>query len=319
MNNYQSMLSNLSKKIIENKFPYSNTILMGDNSIGKSELLRNLIQCDKTKSGAIYYLDAVNRQFSPEKVDFIRKEKKIPYNSAIIDLRIDEKFFNLCDSFNVYGTVVEGVEELYPLYEQELKVLMKEFLDVDINIRKNIQIYVEINGEERKLSSGFQALVRIFLELLYYQDSVVDKKENDRNIFIIDEVDEFLAPSNAYRLLEFIKSKFPDIDYLVTTHSADVVLGAKDFNIIIMYQEEFEILDSNDFDSAIETNALFVRTFKCVNTEDKKREIDNQLRRLFNNRISGELCKEDQKVLEDIKSKQLTKAQTVLVRQIEEW
>ena len=39
----------------------------------------------------------------------------------------------------------------------------------------------------------------------------------------------------------------------------------------------------------------------------------------FNNRISGELGKEDQETLRQIKEKKLTKAQTVLLRQIEEW
>ena len=51
----------------------------------------------------------------------------------------------------------------------------------------------------------------------------------------------------------------------------------------------------------------------------QKQKIDQELNRLFNNRISGELSENDKSKLEQLKKMKLTKAQGVLLKQIEEW
>lgn len=232
---------------------------------------------------------------------------------------IREKFFNLVDSFNLYGTSVEGIEEIYSVYEKPLQDMMKDPLGIEIVYKRDIDRYILIDGKRRKLSSGFQAILRMFLELLYYHDTVVKNNKFDRYLFIIDEVDEYLAPKNSYNILKFIKKQFPGIDFIVTTHSEDVIAGARNFNIIALTDSNYEILDSNDFESIIEINALFNKLFNFTKSKGKKSEIDNELRRLLNNRISGVLDINDSKCLELLKKEVLTKAQMVLLRQIEEW
>ena len=75
MSNYQNMINYLSDKIINNEFKYSDTIIIGDNSIGKSDLLKMVVE--KNNDEKIYYLDMVNRRFSDQKVEFKRKQSEL--------------------------------------------------------------------------------------------------------------------------------------------------------------------------------------------------------------------------------------------------
>lgn len=318
MHNYQNMIKNIADKIVNEKLTYNDTILIGDNSIGKSDLLRELLK--RNQEDEMYYVDTVNRCFVVEKVEFERKKKNMEYNRAILDTRLEERYFNLQDSFNVYGTLTEGIEDLYPYYGEKVKQLLKEFLNIDFDVRQDIEKFSVINGQKRRLSNGYQALIRIFFELQYYQDTVVEKGAKKRYLFIIDEINECLTPNNACRLLTFIKIHYPKIDFVVTTQLVDVIVGTKDCNIIaILPNERYEIFDTNDFDSVVDANTLFIKSFPQTIRSSQKQEIDRELSRLFNNRISGELDSEDKDSLKRIKEMTLSKAQLVLLKQIEEW
>lgn len=318
MSNYQSMIGTIADKILEGQLKYRDTILIGDNSVGKSDLLRELLERDG--DGGIYYLDTVNRRFLIERVEFEQKKRGIAYNQAVINTRLDEQYFNLQDSFNVYGTLTEGIEVLYPYYGDIVKQLFYEFLNLRFTVEKDIDNYCMIDNHVRRLSNGFQALIRIFFELQYYQDTIVRHGAKQRYIFVIDEINECLTPNNACRLLTFIKNHFPKMDFVVTTQLADVIVGTRDFNIITIFPNlKYEIFESNDFDSIVDASTLFHKSFTYDQHKTMKQEIDNELRRLFNNRISGELDVLDQEALEKIKQENLSKAQMVLLRQIEEW
>lgn len=115
MSNYQNMINSIADKILKKQMKYKDTIIIGDNSIGKSDLLRELLM--RSKDGEMYYLDTVNRRFLVERTVFEKKKKNIAYNQAIVNTRLKEQYFNLQDSFNLYGTLTEGIEELYPYKE----------------------------------------------------------------------------------------------------------------------------------------------------------------------------------------------------------
>ena len=62
MTYYQNTINEMVSIIVEKKLPYENTIIIGNNSSGKSVLLKRLLQ----KSGFEhwYLIDSVNRYFS---------------------------------------------------------------------------------------------------------------------------------------------------------------------------------------------------------------------------------------------------------------
>lgn len=61
------MINHIIDKIYKEELPYTDSIIIGENSSGKTLLLKLFI--DKTKNDrAVYFIDAVNRVFDVKKV-----------------------------------------------------------------------------------------------------------------------------------------------------------------------------------------------------------------------------------------------------------
>lgn len=87
---YQAMVSDLCEKMIGEQLPYKDTILLGDNSSGKSDVLKGVIENGDRRK--YYFIDAVNREFDVKQITF-EKEKNIVYSSKINDTRLNEDIF----------------------------------------------------------------------------------------------------------------------------------------------------------------------------------------------------------------------------------
>ena len=119
-------LVSISEKLLNRGLKYGDSVIIGENSCGKSLLLRLLVQ-KAGKTDSIYFLDAVNRGFDVGKV--VRETKKPAYKRTIIDTRIQDDFFNLKDSFNCFGTMTERIEQIYYPYEEKLQDLFEKLTD----------------------------------------------------------------------------------------------------------------------------------------------------------------------------------------------
>ena len=309
MKSYQNMLNRLSDIIIKQQLEYKDTIIIGDNSSGKSEVLRQLIENDKEEQ--FYFIDAVNRYFDINQISEM-KDEKIVYSKEINQKRLDENLFNHNDSF-YYKNMPRAVEDLYAYYKDKLKILMNEFLKIQFDISLgDVGWEVRINDEVVELSSGYQALIRIFIEVLYFADT---KKTGT---VVIDEIDEFLSVKNSGKILGFLRKKFLKLNFIVTTHSADLIANAENINLILLHNDVFEILDAGDFSSISQVYDIFNALLEKKEQTEKEKS-DEILRILFNNRMSEIWSQEEEKALEQVKTQHLTKAQKLIVKQIEEW
>ena len=309
MKSYQTMLDRVCESISEGNLEYKDTIIIGDNSSGKSDVLRQLIQNDKEER--FYFIDAVNRYFDIEQIT-PEPIQKINYSKEINKQRLEEDTFNHKDTF-YYGGIPRAIEDLYMNYSSQVEVLMNEFLQVLFTIRQGeLGWNAYINDAIVDLSSGYQALIRIFMEILYLADT------KSKGTIVIDEIDEFLSVKNSGRILGFLKEKFSQLNFVVTTHSADLIANAEETNLILLYGANFEILDAGDFSSISQVYDIFSVFFEQKEENDKKKR-DEILRRLFNNKMSGIWNSEDEAELREIKEQELTKAQKLIVKQIEEW
>ena len=195
MNNYQDMIVRVTETICENVDNEKNYILVGDNSSGKSEVLKMVIE--KCLDYPIYFIDSVNRTFDTNKVELVSKMYKNAKmdSECVVRERIDAFNFNLQDVFNAAACI----EQLYTKYSDKSMCMCKAFLNKDIQIvRENIgagiaENRVLIDGNEAKLSSGYQAVIRIFYEILFFCD-VMNEKKWEKGFVVIDEVDEYLSP-----------------------------------------------------------------------------------------------------------------------------
>ena len=288
-------------------------MIVGDNASGKSELLRMYVQRRIREGGQVYYIDAVNRYFQVSKVnDSIRQ---ISFSDKITKARIEDENFNLTDTWAYFGTATESIELIYPLFEEQLQNLLQEFFGVRFSILlKEANEVVYDFHETGKLSSGYQAVVRLFLELLYYQRT----KTEQEAVVVIDELDEYLSPGTAVRLYPFLREHFPELSYLCSTHSAEILSGARDCNILILSADGVEILDSNDFEGMDEIASVFRKIFH-TNESGERTELDEKLRLLLNNRMSGRWGEQEEQMFASIDETQLSKARRMIYREIKEW
>ena len=73
-------LNNISQKIIDRELKYADTIILGDNSSGKSLLLRMLVE-KAGNTDSVYFIDAVNRGFDVSKIiKNSQNHKKCPHS-----------------------------------------------------------------------------------------------------------------------------------------------------------------------------------------------------------------------------------------------
>lgn len=308
-------INDIIDKIVKKEMVYEDTVIIGDNSSGKSFLLNLLIR-RSNEINDVYFIDAVNRFFDVTKV--IQKSQKPDYKPTILKTRMQEDYFNLKDSFNCYGTMTERIEELYFVYEEELQRLFFELTKDRFRILYgNTAGEVEFEEGCGLLSSGYQAMTRLVLELLYFQEMGIREKGKTRGLVIIDEIDEFLSPRYAAAIWKFLKKNFPLIDIVATTHSGDLVMGANNANLVILNEDGYEVADINDYNSISEVQIIFYRIFgKPLAAEN---EIENILRRLLNNKINSAWSGKDEKDFRKLKNMKLTASQQLVYRQIQKW
>ena len=68
---YQNTIDELTTLLLRNEMAYNSTIVIGDNSSGKSELLKRLLR--KADSQKWYLVDSVNRYFDVSQVFYPAK------------------------------------------------------------------------------------------------------------------------------------------------------------------------------------------------------------------------------------------------------
>ena len=309
---YQNMINDLTDIIQREGLPYKDTIIIGNNSSGKSELVKNLLQ--KAGFENWYLIDAVNRYFSAGQIFQMSGEaSKLQFSRKIAEYRLEEDNFNRKDTFYYMG-VPTSIENFYFEFAAEIKRLIREFLGVELEIKQTEVGYeVYLDNVISTLSSGYQALVRIFMEMEYV------KRTMEKGTVIVEEIDEFLFAYNSGRIFEFLRQEYPQFSFVVTTHSADLIANAKRANIVLLSDGTYEFLDAEDFNSVSQVYNIFDSIFRDTKILDDKERIDTSLRRLLNNKVSGIWEQEDEKEFTRIKEMNLTKIQKVLIRQIEEW
>ena len=145
-------LNSISAILLNRKLKYTDTIILGENSSGKSLLLKMIIQ-NAGKTDGIYFIDAVNRGFDAGKVS--KENKKPEYKQTIVNTRIWKEYFNLKDSFNCFGTQTERVEQIYYPFEEKLQGLFEKLTNEKFKvIQGDVLGEVEFGEGKGLLSSG---------------------------------------------------------------------------------------------------------------------------------------------------------------------
>ena len=317
------MVKKVVSLICENRKENNNYILVGDNSSGKSEILQSVIEKEKDK--AVYFIDSVNRTFKVNDVELMGKSyENMVFNlSRVLEMRLNPLNFNLQDTF---GTV-SCIERLYVKYVQELTRMCREFLDRDIRIEKQVieeigltENVVLVDGEKVKLSSGYQAILRLFCEIEFFID-VMKVNTWEQGLAVIDEIDEYLSPKYSAEILNYLQEQFPNLNFLVTTHSLELVKSTKNANLVVIGNANYEIYTGQQLEDGMLAEDVFTNLFFENRKVHKSGDgsLDKELRRLLNIKIAKLWNEENQEEFDKLSFDEMTPHQKIIYKQIEGW
>lgn len=307
---YREKIEELINEIIRTD---GDIVIVGDNSSGKTDVLKGTVEKLKDE-GKTYYIDACNRIFKYENT--LDTEVNPPTTNEVLELRLKDENFNLKDTFGNSGVI----EKFFNKYKSKFLSLVNEFLEKNIEIGIDQtgvtpKIVLKVNGEIYEyLSNGYQAIFRIFLELIY----ATDVNRNLENI-VIDEITEFLSIKNEARILVFLREKFPGIRFIVSTHSEDIISNTPNCRLVVIREDNYEILDGDDFQTNTDIRRVFNNLFFKGDSDKEKSDIESQLRNLYNKKIFENWNENDDLEIEKLERQDLTNSQRLLLKDIKEF
>jgi predicted ATP-binding protein involved in virulence len=125
----------------------------------------------------------------------------------------------------------------------------------DIYDDPNLGLYIdaktkiaEIKTENREtfglhqMADGYSALLKIVMELMMRMDSKVDGAYDIPGIALIDEIETHLHVELQKKVLPFLTTLFPNIQFIVTTHSPFVIESLKGAVVYDLERQERNII-----------------------------------------------------------------------------
>lgn len=130
------------------------------------------------------------------------------------------------------------------------------------------------------MSSGEMALVAEFIELLKQADTLRKPIDDISGIVLIDEVDKHLHIRLQKEILPLLFAKFPNVQFIATSHAPFLSLGLAENNQTI--KSTIFDMDRNGFRCEVESNELYQEVYQMMVAEndrfaDKYKELRSQI------------------------------------------
>lgn len=153
-----------------------------------------------------------------------------------------------------------------------------------IRTGKELEPIFSIYGEEcymEELSAGFQAVLSIVANIFEWIEGT--RKEGERiaanamGSVLIDELDLHLHPEWQFTLRDGLESLFPNIQFIVTTHSPHLLSSAKENEVIMMGrnrdQGEYFLKPTSKRFSGWSTDQILSEVMGVVSLDNKDYEL----------------------------------------------
>ena len=151
----------------------------------------------------------------------------------------------------LYNFDREGDTSLIPL--ENAKKILKDVLDGNIEITAD---YKEVKFFERgtelklsELSDGYRSVMIWVCDLIAKFASVQPDAESTKDfegVVMVDEIDLHLHPKWCYTIVKKLRTWFPKVQWIFTTHSENVVRGAAEDSVFYrLYKEKDEKSEKN--------------------------------------------------------------------------
>ncbi|WP_330472178.1 AAA family ATPase [Vibrio harveyi] len=148
---------------------------------------------------------------------------------------------------------------------------------------KELEPVFSLYGQEcylEELSAGFQAILFIIANIFEWVEGT--RPEGERLVsqasgtVLIDELDIHLHPEWQFTLRDGLANIFPELQFIVTTHSPHLLSSAKENEIIVMErshdQNEYDLRPSDKRFSGWSTDQILSEVMGVVSLENKDYE-----------------------------------------------
>lgn len=173
------------------------------------------------------------------------EEKKEKQNSADKDERI--KGYSGClngraDIKTVYSWLKKASKSEKSIFSEIIQdfICKLDNRPFKIKINSDGQIMISFSGNEislSKYSSGFQTIMQLIIDLTYRIILLNPSHPDPRNtpgVVLIDEIDLHLHPNWQWKIMDTLGQLFPNIQFIVTTHSPMILSSCKECNLILL-------------------------------------------------------------------------------------
>lgn len=169
-----------------------------------------------------------------------------------------------------------------------------------VNIGKDLEPVFSIYGKEcylEELSAGFQAVLSIIANIFEWIES--SNQEGNKTAksaigtVLIDELDLHLHPEWQFTLRDGLKAIFPNLQFIVTTHSPHLLASAKPNEVIVIpknnIDETYNLSPSSTAYSGWSTDQILADVMGVVSLENKEYEklVSNAFDKIEENSIEG--------------------------------
>jgi predicted ATP-binding protein involved in virulence len=198
------------------------------------------------------------------------------------------------------------------LIEQFIQQLNKKILIDDLKIENNGEIEVKEKGilvDFEKLSEGYKSTIIWLCDLVsrLIENKRVENIEDFKAIVLIDEIDLYLHPKWKYDFVYNLRKVFPNIQFIMITHSIVTILGAsKDAVFYKVYKENGETKISQPMESiknlmanTLTTSPLFDMDTARARNSDNRLETDEDFIYTKIHQIVSEQVKGKKAIIED--------------------
>lgn len=286
--------------ILDGTLKFKNTFLVGDNASAKTFILEKTLSNNKSVKKC-YYISVQNRNISIDEIKILNSinlkrdtskkllERRLNSLQSEQDLWVD----------NSLGVHVFAILFLSKKYHELISGFFESSIDSILHSSMFSSYYVTlINGvEHQKLSNGISSIIRLLIEVELATELGCD-------IIFIDEIEKYLDSNNSYKLIRFIQEKYHDLQFVITTHSDDIIVGGTDFNIINIInsdndvnEKQVEIYNSNDYNSSSLVKRKFFQLHENIEYSDKFKRVND----IYNNLLVKDfISKKEIQYLRDI-------------------
>ncbi len=146
---------------------------------------------------------------------------------------------NICEE--IYKIFSDIENDLKLIFDDETTVLsFDDFNNRVLIIQKNENLSFGFD----ELPSGFKSIFKIYSNLLIKSKLIKTRKNKLNGIVLIDEIDSHLHISLQQKVLPFFTKAFPNLQFIVSTHSPFVITSTND-NTVVFDLSNNEFFEDN--------------------------------------------------------------------------